>query len=335
MENTIGMTIESIINQDYPNKEIIVIDGGSQDRTVEIIRKYPIKLIKEKLGISNARNLGYKNSSGKFIAFTDGDCELDPLWTKNLLKGFRDDKVGIVGGTTIFRTDDRFSSIYRSLEFSRRYNNIKKEEVVWAGGPCSMFRRKLLDEINGFDPEWVYGEDAEISFIAIENGYKILKVNDAITYHVADGGFCRLIRKGIRDGTAYCRVSKHHFKTSLRNKFNSTWYFPYDIYILPFLYLFLMSSGILLFIMFLLYNIFLLPLFSNLLFNNLIFIWFWLILITIILLFIYGLIPAYQTAAYSKKNKIKTFLETILLHHMRGFAWGLGLIIGIKNLIIN
>lgn len=329
MEDTIGMTIESILNQDYPYKEIIVINDGSDDKTEEILKKYPIKFITTgKIGISNARNLGFKTSKGEFVAFTDADCELDPSWTKNILKGFKTDKVGLVGGMTQFRIDESFSSIYRSIEFFKRYKNIKTDEVVWAGGPGSIFRRKVLEEIGGFNPKWVHGEDAEISFLTIEHGYVIRKQNDAITYHVPESGLRRLVRKGYRDAKAYVRVTKSHTKTSFRNKFNTTWYFRYDLILLPIFYLFVILSGILLPIFFLLEIIFYLPIFIVYLFS----IWFWIFIFTCVFLFVYGLIPSIQV--FLKKKKIRSFFGALILHQTRGFAWGLGLLFGFKEYIL-
>ena len=57
MEKTIGGTIESIFNQTYPNKEVIVINDGSDDNTEKIIKNYPVRVFTtNKMGISNARN---------------------------------------------------------------------------------------------------------------------------------------------------------------------------------------------------------------------------------------------------------------------------------------
>jgi len=329
MQNTIGKTIESILSQDYSNKEIIVINDGSNDNTEEILKTYPIKFItSEKLGISNARNLGYVNSNGNFVAFTDADCELDPLWTKNMLKGFIDEGVGLVGGRTIFRTNEHFSSIYRSIEFSKRYKNIKNDEVVWAGGPGSMFRREILDELGGFNPDWVHGEDAEISFLTVEHGYKVSKKDDAITYHVPETGFWRLVRKGYRDSKAYVRATKSHLKTSIKNKFNTTWYFPYDMILLPLLYAFILLSSLFLPFLYFINFYINLPSWISFCYS----LWLWVFVLTELFLLIYGLIPSFQVAVKSK-SKIHGFLGTSLLHHTRGFAWGLGLLVGFKNII--
>lgn len=328
MEHTVGKTIESILNQEYPNKEIIVINDGSDDHTEEVLKQYPIKYINtEKIGISNARNLGYKNSKGDFVAFTDADCELDPLWTKNMLKCFNDQKVGLVGGVTHFRTDGTYSSIYRSLEFSKRYKNIKSKEVFHAGGPGFIARKSILDEVGGFNPEWVHAEDVELSFLVIEHGYKVLKEDSAINYHIPENNFKRIVRKGLRDARAYIRVFKNHKKSSLQNKFHHTWYFNYDLIVLPVIYLFILFSILFLPILYIFLTFFH---FSFLV--NLFLIWSWILIFSIIFIFIYSLIPTIQV--FSKSKKISSIFGTFLLHHTRGVAWGLGLLLGIKDIIL-
>ena len=74
--------VNSILRQDYKNKEIIIVDDNSSDNSIEIIKKYikRVKLIKnkKKTGISfydqmNAYHLGYKKSKGEIIFFLDSD----------------------------------------------------------------------------------------------------------------------------------------------------------------------------------------------------------------------------------------------------------------------
>jgi glycosyltransferase involved in cell wall biosynthesis len=74
--NFIGDAIQSAINQDYLNKEIIVVDDGSNDNSIEIIGRYieHIELIQQKNGgVSSARNAGVAKSNGEFVAFLDAD----------------------------------------------------------------------------------------------------------------------------------------------------------------------------------------------------------------------------------------------------------------------
>lgn len=329
MEDTVGKTIQSIINQDYPNKEVIVINDGSDDNTEDVLKKYPIKFINtEKVGISNARNLGYKTSKGHFVAFTDADCELDPLWTKNILNSFYDESVGLVAGITQFGTDGSYCSIYRSMEFAKRYKNIKSNEVLHAGGPGFMFRKSVLDEVGGFNPDWIHAEDVEISFLTLKHGYKVIKQDKAITYHIPENNFKRIVKKGLRDSRAYIRVAKNHAKKSFQNKFHHTWYFPYDLIFLPLLYLFVLLSTFLIPI----YYILFFTIVPNTFLMNLYPIWFLFYLISVSFLLVYSLIPSIQV--FFKSKILKSFFGTFLLHNSRGFAWGLGLLLGIKDIIL-
>jgi len=327
MQNTVGKTIESILNQDYSNKEIILINDGSDDKTEDVLKNYPIEYINtEKIGISNARNLGYKKSRGKFIAFTDADVELDPSWTKMMLQSFIDDKVGLVGGVTKFRTDGSYCSIYRSLEFAKRYKNIKTEEVLHAGGPGFMCRRTVLEEINGFNPEWIHAEDVEVSFLVSKNGYKVIKQDKAIANHIPENSPKRTIKKGLRDSRAYIRVAKNHKKKTLKNKFHHTWYFPFDLVLLPIFYLFILITIIFLPI----YQI-IIWLFSNSILVSIFNIWIWGFLSIVTFLFIYSLIPSFQV--FLKSKKLQNFIGPLLLHNIRGFAWGIGLFLGIIDVV--
>ncbi len=82
-ENTINRAIDSALSQTYSNVEVIVVDDGSTDKTVSIVKEYDdcrIKLIcqKERGGANKARNVGIANSQGEYIAFQDSDDEWLP-----------------------------------------------------------------------------------------------------------------------------------------------------------------------------------------------------------------------------------------------------------------
>lgn len=87
-EKTIERTLDSVINQSYKSLEILVIDDGSKDGTISVLRNYMkedsrINIITKEnnRGVADSRNIGIKKSSGKYVAFLDGD----DVWQENKL----------------------------------------------------------------------------------------------------------------------------------------------------------------------------------------------------------------------------------------------------------
>ena len=319
METTIIPCIESLLAQTYPSTEIIIVDDGSDDKTPEMVKNFPVKLIQtEKKGISHARNIGFLEATSEFVAYTDADCTIVPNWLEVVMPHFKNPKVALIGGVTIFQSAGCVSSTYRQVEFEKRNQNVPEGEVNWAGGPGCIFRRCVLEELGGFNPKWVHGEDAEISFMITERGYKIIKEPQAISYHAPEKGFRKLIWKGYRDGSAYVRATLFHIRKSFQNRFNTTWYLPYDVVFQPILYALLLIGWPTLLIV--------QSFFNSLFFTILTYISFGIFFF----LLLYSFVPAFQVAKRTppSQNRIKFFWGASLLHILRGFAWGLGLILG-------
>lgn len=92
VEKYIGQCLDSIVNQTYKNLEIIIVNDGSNDNSLEIINRYSqndrrIKIINlENKGVSFARNIGIKNSEGNYISFVDSDDYLNLNTYEKLVK---------------------------------------------------------------------------------------------------------------------------------------------------------------------------------------------------------------------------------------------------------
>ncbi len=97
-EKVISDCLESILDQDYKDFEVIVVDDGSSDKTLEIISNFEIenpmlKIFKQKhLGAGMARNLGAKFAKGEILVFVDADMVFDKKFVKNLIKPILDKK---------------------------------------------------------------------------------------------------------------------------------------------------------------------------------------------------------------------------------------------------
>src|SRR3972149_5204770 len=97
---TIGPLLDSINEQTLAPREIIIVDAGSTDGTLNIFKDYSITSLRCNLGTnrSTARNLGIKKAKNKIIAITDAGCTLDKHWLERLAKPFKDKTVLSVAG---------------------------------------------------------------------------------------------------------------------------------------------------------------------------------------------------------------------------------------------
>lgn len=125
VEKYLGRCIESLINQTFTNIEIILVNDGSTDRSLEIIEKYKekdkrIKLINNKnMGVSYSRNIGIKKSIGKYIMFIDSDDWIDK------------DTIDIMYNKIIENDYDLVMCSYvREFLNQSKYKNIMPEEEV-------------------------------------------------------------------------------------------------------------------------------------------------------------------------------------------------------------
>ncbi len=105
-EKSILKFLESILNQNQLPDDVVIVDGGSKDKTVEIIsqfakehRKPPIQLIKSPgANRSKARNLAIQGSKYSVIAVSDSGCELPPQWLAEITQPFNKKNIDIVAG---------------------------------------------------------------------------------------------------------------------------------------------------------------------------------------------------------------------------------------------
>src|SRR3972149_10647300 len=120
---TIGQALSAITNQSYPAElyEIIVVDDGSTDDTVEEIKKFPVKYIWQKnSGPATARNRGVTYANGDTILFTDSDCMPDVNWISEMVKPFKDINVMAVKGA--YRNKQKsIVARFAQLEFEERF----------------------------------------------------------------------------------------------------------------------------------------------------------------------------------------------------------------------
>ena len=174
--------LDSIVSQDYSGKyEIIVVDAGSNDETVEIARKYKAKVIIKK-GINRAegRQLGVDNASGEIIVFTDSDCVPTKNWLKNLVKNFPG--CAAVGG--IVKSADMSSCLNRIEDWRiRKFYERREKQVKYIPTWNAAFLKSVIDDVGGFNLSLGVSEDVDISTRILKKEYLIIFDKEAQVYH--------------------------------------------------------------------------------------------------------------------------------------------------------
>lgn len=177
--NYVSEAVDSVLGQTYENIEIIVIDDGSKDASKEILQSYGDKIttvFQENAGVSAARNNGFKNSVGKYIAFLDADDVWFPEKIAKQVELFEKEKdLGLVhvGVEEIDGEGNSLRIILDGMEGDVSHEFLLFERsVVLGGGSGMMIPREVFEKIGGFDLNLLTSADWDL-FYRISKDHKI------------------------------------------------------------------------------------------------------------------------------------------------------------------
>ena len=200
----ISRAIDSVLKQTFKPFEIIVVDDGSSDNTSAFIKNNykSVKLIKQKnLGVSKARNVGIKNSSGDWIALLDSDDE----WKKNKLEV----------QTKSLSEYDYYSVCHTNEIWIRNGTRVnqKKRHQKYGGNifdkcldicriyPSSIiFQKNIINEVGWFDENLSICEDYDL-WLRITANFKILFIDKPLI--IKYGGHSDQLSKSVNGIEAY------------------------------------------------------------------------------------------------------------------------------------
>jgi len=186
----IGECLESLLDQNYPSYlyDIIVVENGSTDNTIDVVRRYPVRLYQNPTrGLASARNYGLLQSDAEIIASTDADCIAHPDWLRELVRSYADPEVGGVGGyIAAYARDERTMVELFLEEYAPLINFISGEHEFLPHllGANASYRRHLLLQIGGYNERLITAEDVDVSWrIQLETGARLVYAEKAIIYH--------------------------------------------------------------------------------------------------------------------------------------------------------
>lgn len=202
-EKNIGNCLKSIFNQTITPLEVIVVDGHSTDRTVEVAKNFSVKVVYEDYKtVGGARKVGVDHAKGHYVAFTDSDCIPEKDWLETLIKEFYNDNIVGVGGAIINIGDGIWEkSIALALDsFLGSANSVQdrvfdhKKYVRSISGCNSSYRRSDLVRIGNFNPNLAFNEDTELNKRLLSIG-EILYTPEAKIYHHQERGLKEFSRR--------------------------------------------------------------------------------------------------------------------------------------------
>ncbi len=192
--------LPSLENQTITAEEIIVVDNGSNDDSVEFLKiSFPsvkVVTLDKNYGFAKANNIGIRLASGSRIALLNNDTVVDSQWLEELNHALDNHpEVGFCASKILMYWDrDVIDSAGDMLGIARAYKRGHRKqdgtefnEPAFVFGACAgaaLYRREMLADIGLFDETFVTNlEDVDLSFRAQLAGYKCIYVPTAVVYH--------------------------------------------------------------------------------------------------------------------------------------------------------
>jgi len=212
---TIDKCLEAVFSSGYKNFEVIVVDDCSEDISVEIIKRYPCKLIAlgKHSGTSGARNIGASNSNGEWLFFADADCLLleDTLVKVNkAITEYNSEKIVIGGTYTSIPYDDKFFSTFQSIFIN--YCETKKADPDYIATHAMAINANLFKQSGGFPTDFLpILEDVELSHRLRRMGCKLVMDPEIVVRHIFNFSLLSSMKNAFRK-------SMYWVMYSLKNK---------------------------------------------------------------------------------------------------------------------
>ena len=210
---------ESLMEQTYPDYEVIMVDNASTDGSVEYVREnFPqIKILEleKNYGFARGNNEGAWVAEGEYIAFLNNDTRTEKDWLAELVKPMKSDPSVAICGSKMMLFDRRDiinhvggeitiigAGVDTGLlkEDSREFN--VQKYVGFACGGATLVRKSIFEQLGGFDTDYfIYFEDVDLGWRAWLYGYKVVYVPTSVVYHKFGGTVDKAI-----DASGYMRA---------------------------------------------------------------------------------------------------------------------------------
>jgi len=217
-EKNIEATIKSILKNNYSFHKIIVVDDGSTDNTVKIVKsiqkkhkeKIELIILNKNSGKAHALNIGFKKSQAEIIVALDGDTIFKSDALEYLVQHFKDSKVGAVAGNIKVAKSFNIFSLFQSIEYIIGQNIEKKlfakiNAVGVVPGALGAWRRSSVLKAGAYKDDTLV-EDQDLTLEILKSGDKIIYEERAISYTEVPNNLRSFVKQRFRwvYGTIQC-----------------------------------------------------------------------------------------------------------------------------------
>jgi GT2 family glycosyltransferase len=213
-EKFIKECIDSVLKTDYPQKEIIFVDNGSTDNSLNIVNSYSNSLHlvahSQNLGFAAGMNSGIKAAHGEYVVTLNNDLIVDKNWLQRPVEILSSNpEVGIIScRQMVYGKEDLIDIVYSrpspyllpapvgsDQKYSEHPEFHTEREVSGASGASVIYRKTLLDQFDGFDERFfAYHEESDLQTRACKSGWKCIYVPSAVVFHMGSRSFGKLSR---------------------------------------------------------------------------------------------------------------------------------------------
>jgi glycosyltransferase involved in cell wall biosynthesis len=216
--------LQSVVGQDYPSElvEIFVVDGGSHDGSVEIVKDFATRYgnihLRGGKGINcpAGMNIGIREASGSIIAKVDAHGFIAKDYLSKCVQYLTQyEDVKCVGGliTPVPETvTERANALARASRFGvgRGIYSLQREAQFSDTVQCGVYQKDVLEEVGFFDEELQFGEDEELNWRIRKKGYRIFVTPEVQFYYIPRNTFCSLFKQYWNYGKLRIQVIKKH-----------------------------------------------------------------------------------------------------------------------------
>jgi cellulose synthase/poly-beta-1,6-N-acetylglucosamine synthase-like glycosyltransferase len=297
-EQTIEECLKSILALNYPSDsfEVIVMDGCSKDRTLEIAQKFPAKIISLRLNCPAAYNYAMRIVAYPILGFVDSDAKVEPNWLRLLVSHLDEPQVAGVSGS--IETWNKENPWAKSIgyELKNRYSRIGRYTSRIATMNL-LLKKAVIEEVGGWAEDMPSQYDTDFGFRLSAKGYKIAYEPEAVCYHFNRPTLRAYYRQQLQYGKNTLRLYFKHGRLAKGDEITDV-----GLNVQPILLLALFAS----------FFIGIIPLLRLL--------WYVSAAILAFMLIYYG----YSAATIKAKYKDLATWRLVILYFVRSFAWFVG-----------